>query len=237
MLSHHNVSSLCLMAMLLPFWPNVLMAEVGPKEQCDGAAIIWPTEDHYGSIYISRDLRDGSFPRLGYLPSGTVVTLDEPYADSKDGFKKQHCGFRFRDAIVGQIDRRHITKLTGTLRSANLNDSDAVIIAPSNPNSEKSLFLHEGKDSDSKVIKQVSRGDRIIILASLRDLRDTSDTIKVRYTDDILSRSPEFAEAYVRREDNRTFGYDGTFRTFSPFVPSESTSSEQDRNSWFGSRR
>jgi hypothetical protein len=110
----YNAFSLSFTAVLL-FSPNAVMAAVGPDEPCSGAAIVWPTEDQFGSIYISSDLRDVTFPQVGYLPSGTVVNLEEPYRDSSDGFKRQYCGFRFRNAIIGQIDRRHITKLAETI--------------------------------------------------------------------------------------------------------------------------
>ncbi|WP_456817083.1 hypothetical protein [Bradyrhizobium sp. USDA 4520] len=184
---------------------------------------------------MSSSLRDGTFPRLGYLPSGTVVNLEEPYADSKDSFKKQHCGFHFRDAIAGQIDRKHITKLAETIRSANLDDLDAVIISPSNPNPEKALSLYERQDAPSKVVAKLTRVDRAIILASARDLKDGADTIKVRYTSDLLGHAPRFSEAYVRTEDDRTRGYDGTFRIFRPFVPTDSSPPERGRDSWFDS--
>jgi hypothetical protein len=197
---------------------NPAMAQgVGPGEPCDGPAIVWPPEDLYGSIYISKTLRNDTVPRVGYLPSGTVVNLEEPRSDSRADFRKNFCGFHFRNTVAGHVDRRHVTKIVKIIRAAGLSDADAVIVSPANP--ETGLDLYRSRDLASKPVATLARSDRTIVLLSARDLVDGADAIKVRYTADMSSRVPKFAEAYIKIADDRSISFDGTFRLFRPFAP------------------
>jgi hypothetical protein len=110
-----------------------------PGERCDGLAIVWPPPNSAnGSIYMSYEPRseDKTLDRMGYLPSGTVVILEEPSRELKS--RENYCRFRFRDALVGHIDSSHVKSLAKVLRSANLDETKAVINQSRNNISSKS---------------------------------------------------------------------------------------------------
>jgi hypothetical protein len=96
-------------------------ATIAANEPCEGWAIVSPPKDNFGSVYMGPHLirREPkgieSYPRMGYLPSGTVIKLAEP--EKGRSVHLHHCGFRFRKAIVGHIDRRHVTKLDKVIRA------------------------------------------------------------------------------------------------------------------------
>ncbi len=217
MLAHRTLLSLLWLLILMSSVHQARALGVGPNEPCEGPAIVWPPEDLYGSIYISATLHEGAFPRVGYLPSGTIVTLNEPSGDVRAGFLKNYCSFNFRNVVVGNIDRRHITKVGKLISAANLTETEAVVISPANP--ESGLELFHSRDVTSKPFATLKRSDRTIILLSTRDISDGSDALRVRYTADISSRAPRFTEAYIKTEDDRLSNFAGTYRMFRAVPP------------------
>jgi hypothetical protein len=207
--------------------PQPSKAVVSPGERCEGLAIVWPPGKDPGSIYVGSRLiatseRYGgevriveSYQRMGYLPSGTVINLEEPPEDTRQGprLHKTHCGFRFRSAIVGHIDRGHIEKLDNVIRLSKMNRDDIGFISPADY--EKVLELYKTADFSSSPIDSFSRTNRVIIIVSRRELNSDSDAVQVQYTTD--PKNPVFAKAYVKVSEDRAHNMDGTFRSFRPY--------------------
>ena len=210
---------------------------VNSNEQCDGLAIVSPPGPDFGTVYmgpqiISRQEKnpkrfEEKYPRVGYLPSGTVINLEEPKKGKTLHLK--HCGFRYRDAIVGHIDRGHITKLDNAIRAlkssnpdwADLSTSEIAFISPAN--SDEDLTLYKSPDLSS-VLAKLSRSDRSAILFPRSNLDEQSDVIEVRYAPDITT--PVLEKAYVKKTDDRDYNLAGAFRIFTSLADSPRRSSE-----------
>ncbi len=213
--------------------PTVGMATVGQTEQCIGLAIVSPPGSDYGTIYVSHEIvqdLDGNYfyPRMGYLPSGTIINLQKP--KKGETLHKIHCGFHYRDAVVGHIDRRHITKLDNAIQAlrdfdpnwANLKDHEIAFISPADPSAKLNLYETSDVRSTAKPVEQFGRNDRTVILLPREHLREQRDAIEVLYLSDVNKAS--LKKAFIKKEDNRDYNrISGTYRIFETDATSNSS--------------
>jgi hypothetical protein len=115
--------------------PKIANAIVRVDETCEGLAIVSPPGSDAGTIYWAENLtlikrRDGGeeerLPRRGYLPSGTIINLQEP-ANAKST-RSTSCGFRFRNAISGHVDKSAITRLDKVINAAHMSADEVIFI-------------------------------------------------------------------------------------------------------------
>jgi hypothetical protein len=170
---------------------------------------------------------DGRLDRAGYLPSGTVVNLEEPSLQlkSRDNF----CKFTLGRAVAGLVAKKDtFERLSNVLESAKLGNDEAVIISPANPTQPLAIYRAANLSSEKK---QLSRSARTILLLSIKewssaiDARDSAKLTnkaasalgrdafaRVWYTDK-LKGGARLKEGFINTYDDRSLSIEGTFRS------------------------
>lgn len=227
--------------------PQLASAQGAIERSCVGPAIIWPKSPEQGVIYMSEEPReDGRLDRAGYLPSGTVVNLEEPplQLKSRDNF----CKFTLGKAVAGLVAKKGtFERLSKLITAARLGSDEAVIISPANPTQPLAIYRTANFSSERK---QLSRSARTILLLSFKEWSraiDTRDSAKladkaaselgrdafarVWYTDDI-NGSARLKEGFINTYDDRSLSIEGTFRSsyISVSLQNESISQNVENN-------
>lgn len=216
------------LAVGLSFTPQLVCAQGAIEQSCKGPAIIWPKPPEQGVIYMSEEPReDGRLDRAGYLPSGTVVNLEEPSLQLKS--RDRFCKFTLRGAVAGLVTKKNVESLSKVIEAAKLVPDDVVIISPAN--STQHLAIYRKAKLASEIVP-FTRSARTILLLSTKDWNSAIDMraraklaekdaseigrdafARVWYTDDITGGA-RLREGFINTYDDRSVSIDGTFRSF-----------------------
>jgi hypothetical protein len=239
------------LAVGLSFTPQLVGAQGAIEQSCVGPAIIWPKSPEQGVIYMREEPReDGRLDRAGYLPSGTVVNLEEPSLQllSRD----HYCKFTVGRAVVGLVAKNTVERLSKLLDAPKLGKDEVVIISPANSTQPLAIYRNANLQSEKKLL---SRSARTILLLSVKewnsaiDMRESAKRAdkdasevgrdafaRVWYTDDIKSGA-RLKEGFINTYDDRSVSIEGTFRSFYiselsplPYLGSESVAKKGEKN-------
>jgi hypothetical protein len=206
------------------------------RGNCAGLALVRPQGGLYGTIYM-RDQQDklGRHGRAGYLPSGMVVTIENPTTNAAE-IADGTCAFHYRNAVRGHIDRGDLFPLTKTLAAAGVNASEIQgFVSPADP--EKRLNLYRSDQvSPDEVIADFGRNDRAVILLTTKNAAGAGDALEVQYVVDATVDKPKLARGYVRAKDDRCCGEgEDTFRIFRPLISKADANlpPPKDRGAWW----
>ncbi len=218
------------------FTPRLVSAQGAIGQSCTGPAIVWPKSPEQGVIYMSEEPReDGRLDRAGYLPSGTVVNLEEPSSQLKS--RNRYCKFTLGGAVAGLVKKVDIESLSKAIEAAKLRNEEVVVISPANSTQPLAIYKNANLSSEKEYI---SRSARAILLLSIEEwnsaieLRDSAKLAdeaaseigrdafaRVYYTDDINRRARRSTnynttlnKGFINTYDDRSLSIEGTFRSF-----------------------
>lgn len=203
--------------------------------KCEGLGFVHSISGDYGTIYVTPEPIKGRFPRLGYLPAGTVVELKSPFVRSKESFQKQHCGFTIGAYIRGNLDRRFIRPLDKTLDQLRLNKTDIeALIVPANPDVRLPLQIFSDKVL-TEVSHTIARGQESLILMPKDGNNEAQSVNMVWFLRDGSDLNPSNLETgYIAADHDRDLSLDGTFRRHNlNTAPPQEGEVNKEKLSWF----
>lgn len=198
-------------------------------EPCTGIALVRPPNGLYGSIYTAaipqKNKRTGEtrFPRRGYIPSGSVVTLHKSYSASSPDWKRNNCGFSVRNSVYGHLPRTHLIALDTIISGAGLSlKNTGGFIAPANPDLNHRLKLYK-TDSLSKkdVIDEFGMNKEVYVILKKKVKRnaymsDGDVPWEAWYLPNPKKHPEKKITVFIRGNDDRCCDVNGTFRVYRP---------------------
>lgn len=194
---------------------NIMMLQPARAEieACEGAGFVRPSDGDMGTIYMMPEPVNSSFPRLGYLPAGTVVKLEAAFSPTSTTFRNRYCGFSIGSIIRGHLDRRFVQSLDVSLTSLGVSQEQVqALIAPAHPDVEQPLEIFEDAELTSLSLA-ASRSQRNLVFA-LRGFDTVDhDVVEVRFVRAGSALLPENLETgFIDIEQDRDLNIEGTFR-------------------------
>ena len=185
-------------------------AEVG---DCEGLGFVRPADGDMGTIYLVPEPLNGRFPRLGYLPAGTVVSLEAPTSTARLSFRAGHCGFSIDSIIRGHLDRRFVHSLDNSLGELGLNPAlVGALITPAHPNVEQPLEIFRDVELTRRSLA-ASRSQRDFVFSLDSIGHEGHDVMEVRFIRAGSSFIPENLETgFIDVSQDRDLSIEGTFR-------------------------
>jgi|SRR6185312_1329096 len=192
---------------------------IGSNEACVGPALVKPEGGLFGALYITD--ASGQFGRSGYLPSNTVVIVDDPPNDYRG--RRQYCHFNYRNIVSGYLARKYLISLPGIAQSVGLDITKIEgFIGPANPAQDKRLRLYRTEQLSTRdEFKDLGRNDSAIIFLLESNRTVGKEALKVGFVAN--ADHPVLTLAYVRASEDRSIlndegesNFDGTFRVYRP---------------------
>ena len=199
--------TLCI-ALLFTFvaliWP--LKANAGT---CDNLYIVVPpTKDGIndgGTIYLSQEMSNGRYPRAGYLPVGTFISITDQtkYDISKQGY------FEFKSigsnkGFIRDDSVKSISSLINNLNTEDIQincDDFFAIIVPIHPDDDVNIFYkNESKDLSASI--HFSRSSYMLVILNnniSETLIDDNDYYSVWFAE---PGSQSWKEGYLLKQDH-----------------------------------